>query len=365
LYAGKSYDIRGLLIDPKPGKNWEPEPLTKATFECDGSSHVIDGCFHHRSCARFSLLGEPFIDFCCPECQVIPKETDFRLRVLCEDDSLTKRGSRSIGLGRQLGYLSTSELASQSRLLHMKLNHEKLKVWYHKKKVVQLRVSRPDLKDVSLECIHPKDLLVFCQNIVATHRSGAFGGKPALWDFLRDVAQNLNENTKSFTQAMKIYGGRRMCNLFSLNLKGPSFSTIKRENQEGVHFIPGEYFAIFKSIAEIYSKAKEIHGIYGPIPVMLAEGNVLFYAENLLHGRLLQGLDWKWAQPIVETLLQVLCPISLFEDHAAMKPTFAQLKVVFVASLTCGDLHTALMTHTKYYAIKLAFFQAASLEKPL
>ena len=80
-------------------------------------------------------------------------------------------------------------------------------------------------------------MLLFCQNIVVAHRSGAFGGKPALWDFLRDIAQNLNlekknghrysKNSKSFTQAMKIYSGRRMCDLFALNLKGLNYSTIK------------------------------------------------------------------------------------------------------------------------------------------
>jgi hypothetical protein len=81
--------------------------------------------------------------------------------------------------------------------------------------------------------------MLFCKNIVAAHRTGAFGGKPALWDFFQDVAQNLNrkkaghrynKNTKSFAQAMKIFGGRRMCDLFALNYAGPNFSIIKRQN---------------------------------------------------------------------------------------------------------------------------------------
>lgn len=70
------------------------------------------------------------------------------------------------------------------------------------------------------------NVLKFCTNIIAAHRSGAFGGRPALWDFMKDVARNLNRkktryrfstNCKSFAQAMKIYGGRRMVDLFSLN----------------------------------------------------------------------------------------------------------------------------------------------------
>lgn len=66
------------------------------------------------------------------------------------------------------------------------------------------------------------------------------GGQPALWDFLKDVANNLNHkkqgfcwssNSLAFTQAMKMYGGRRMCNLYSLNSGGPNYSSIKRVNQ--------------------------------------------------------------------------------------------------------------------------------------
>jgi hypothetical protein len=72
--------------------------------------------------------------------------------VLYEDLSLEKIGSRSTGLMRQLEYLSNAELACHSRVLGKKLNHEKLKVWYHKKKVAQLRMTRPNLKDSSQEC---------------------------------------------------------------------------------------------------------------------------------------------------------------------------------------------------------------------
>jgi hypothetical protein len=82
----------------------------------------------------------------------------------------------------------------------------------------------------------------FCINVVSAHRTNALGGKPDLWDFMKDVATNLNrkrgcrysENTKAFAQTMKIYGGRRMCDLFTLNFIGPSWSTMKRENQKGI-----------------------------------------------------------------------------------------------------------------------------------
>jgi hypothetical protein len=141
-------------------------------------------------------------------------------------------------------------------------------------------MTRPNLKDISHECLNRKDVMLFCQNIVVAHRTGAFGGKPALWDFFRDVAQNLNrkkaghrysKNTKSFVQAMKIFGGRRMCDLFALNYAGPNFSTIKRQNQKGVYFMLGEHASIFKAVVEIYKAAKEVYGVGGTVPIIMAE----------------------------------------------------------------------------------------------
>lgn len=84
--------------------------------------------------------------------------------------------------------------------------------------------------------LNREDVLSFCNNILAAHRTNAFEGKPALWDFLRDVANYLNrerqghrfsENTKAFCQAMKVYGGRQMCDLCSLNFASPSFRTVR------------------------------------------------------------------------------------------------------------------------------------------
>jgi hypothetical protein len=128
--------------------------------------------------------------------------------------------------------------------------------------------------------VHRKDVLSFCNNILAAHRTNVFGGKPTLWDFLRDVATNLNcsksghrysNNTKSFCHAMKVYGGRRMCDLFSLNFAAPSFSTVKRDNKKGVRFLAGEHGVIFKCVADIYVEAKALHGVHGVVPVLLSE----------------------------------------------------------------------------------------------
>lgn len=56
-----------------------------------------------------------------------------------------------------------------------------------------------------------------------------------------------------------------------MNYIGPSLSTVKRENRKGVQFISGEHKDMFANVAEIYCEAKHVHGIVGPIPVILAE----------------------------------------------------------------------------------------------
>ena len=61
------------------------------------------------------------------------------------------------------------------------------------------------------------------------------------------------------------------CDLFALNYDGPSYDTVKRDTRKGVHFVSGEHAQIFSNVADIYRKAKEAHGIVGPVPIILAE----------------------------------------------------------------------------------------------
>ena len=85
---------------------------------------------------------------------------------------------------------------------------------------------------------------------------------------------------------MKIYGGRRLCDLFALNFAGPSYDTIRRECRKGVQFISGEHAEIFESIANIYSDAKVAHCLSGPIPVILVED------ETKVRGRISWEAKW-------------------------------------------------------------------------
>jgi len=55
---------------------------------------------------------------------------------------------------------------------------------------------------------------------------------------------------------MKGYGGKRMCDIFSLNYSRPHYSIVKKDYKKEVQFIPVEHSEIFVLVAEIYKKAK-------------------------------------------------------------------------------------------------------------
>ena len=143
-----------------------------------------------------------------------------------------------------------------------------------------MKVKLPTLKELALSASNEHNLYKFCTDILSAHRSGLFGGKPTLWDFMQDVAANLNrrkegysysENSKAFSQSKKVYRDRRMFDLFALNYAGPSYNTVKKESRKGVQHVAGEHGEIFASLAEIYKEAKVAYGIVGAVPVILAE----------------------------------------------------------------------------------------------
>jgi hypothetical protein len=89
-------------------------------------------------------------------------------------------------------YLSTKELASHRQQLSKKLKEHKSVLWQVKARVAQLKMSKQGMKLSAVKSFKRKDVLAFCNNILAAHRTNAFGGKRALWDFLRDAASNIN-----------------------------------------------------------------------------------------------------------------------------------------------------------------------------
>jgi hypothetical protein len=160
--------------------------------------------------------GFGFFNFVCYVCSTISLENDLKRKVLREERNLDKRGTRSTGGGRRIGYLQISEFAKHNRELSRKLKYEKFLHLAARARIVQRKVKRPTLRELAREVSSKHNVTKFCTSIINAHRSGAFGGKPALWDFLSDVAQNLNrdargsrysESTKCLGEVMKVYRG--------------------------------------------------------------------------------------------------------------------------------------------------------------
>jgi hypothetical protein len=158
--------------------------------------------------------------------------------VVQEDATIVKRSAKGIGFGKRFRYLFIHEPSAHNCAICKKYQTAKFALWYQKGKVAQLKMSRPSLKVSSFECLKRKDVFRFCNNILSTHCTNVFGGKPSLWDFLKDVVGNQNRkkegykwnmNNKGFTQTMKMYCGRHMCDFFQLNFAGPSNKESQRK----------------------------------------------------------------------------------------------------------------------------------------
>lgn len=80
-----------------------------------------------------------------------------------------------------------------------------------KSRVAKLKASHHGQKLSVVESFNRKDVLSFCKHWFCEPK-----------------------NSKSFAQAMKIYGGKQMCDLFALNFGGPSYDCTKRKNKKGV-----------------------------------------------------------------------------------------------------------------------------------
>ena len=101
---------------------------------------------------------------------------DFRLRVVKEGRALIKRGLRDMGSGRWIDYLSARELTCHNRTLARKFREEKSIHWIMKLKVAQFKMTKRGLKLSAVENLNKKDVLAFCNNILAAHRTNAFRG---------------------------------------------------------------------------------------------------------------------------------------------------------------------------------------------
>lgn len=276
----KNISVKPLLDDQCGGKLWFVEPFTKAILNDGTSTFHIDGCFRHISCPRVSNNGQPFEAFSCNNCKGIPKLHDFRMRLYREKTAEKKRGTRGTDCGRRLDFLTKQELRQTTFIAKKHARDLTLKLWSAKAHIAVLSVRLRTLREASMESLNRKDVKRFCNNIVEAHRLGKFGGKPALWDFLQDVATNMSRpkagkrysaNTKALFEVARMWGGPRLHDFLAANLNGPSLSTTKRGQRLATQFLPGIHGYIFDAIAEIYQNEKEKHGIKSQIPFILVE----------------------------------------------------------------------------------------------
>ena len=98
-YGKNLYLVNALLSDPHCGVHWYPEPHLTTVVHIRGQIQNIRGSFRHRNCNHLSVTAEPFTNLTCPNCGLIPHQTDFRMRIRREDRALVKRGHRSTALG--------------------------------------------------------------------------------------------------------------------------------------------------------------------------------------------------------------------------------------------------------------------------
>lgn len=176
-YGGVSYCARELLNDLHVGGVWYPEPHITATFIRNDEVVKINGTFKHKSYMRVDKSGKGFLGLSCSMCSDIPLQMDFQKRIVREDHSAEKRGSRTIGARRRLGYLSMLELAKHAQDMRKKLQSEK---WLHQAaqaRIVQLRGKHLSFHDLVREVGNGHNVIKLCQSIINAYRSRAFSGK--------------------------------------------------------------------------------------------------------------------------------------------------------------------------------------------
>ena len=86
-----------VLHDSHVGGVWYPKPHMTANVVRNGQAFKIQGTFRHTSCMRVDVLGDGFSNLSCSMCFGIPLEADFRKRIMREDLTSEKRGTRCTG----------------------------------------------------------------------------------------------------------------------------------------------------------------------------------------------------------------------------------------------------------------------------
>ncbi|CAM6096732.1 unnamed protein product [Calypogeia fissa] len=281
-WRGPAKQVKCILDDQTGGNRWDCEQHSGGIVYNPTTDSVvaIEGLFKHKLCYRLSALGGGFLDLTCSMCDSITKEDDFRGRVHREANSVVPRGERDTGAGRRIGYLTKTEI--KGFVTNLNELHRKWR-WllaFQAQKVCALSTKKRKLEELLGVVADRKDLRTFLRNIVNGYRVGAFGGKEAIWDFMYDIARNLNRKsqgfrynprTKAIAQDFFQFEGRQVVHVFSKNLSAPSLKTLKRERAKMVPFRPGLRKETFREVGKILAATKQTLGITRDVPVIFAE----------------------------------------------------------------------------------------------
>lgn len=195
---------------------------------------MINGAFRHVLCRRVSVVGENFSNFQCSYCALIPKESDFRMRVYRQKGKKVGRGLRNTEPCMRTDSFTNSELQKYAKERRKENRDLRMELNACKRVNLALSVKIRSLRDTLCESMRRGDVTKFCMDIKEAHSQGKFEGKPALWNFLTDIAQNIirpghkkryKKTTKELFETIKIWGGQRMHNFLSMNFGGPSLPT--------------------------------------------------------------------------------------------------------------------------------------------
>ena len=180
--------------------------------------------------------------------------------------------------------MTQNELKSVARVTNSNHRSTRRSIWWERTKVATLSTRMRSLKEKLFELAERKDVFRFCKDVCEAHKQGKLQGKDVVWEFFKDIFHNLihektgrrySTSTKSLYEMIKLWGGPRLHNFISLNMDGPSISTTLRQVRKSLTYILGEHEHIFEAVGKIYASYKAKHGIYGPIPVCLAEDETI------------------------------------------------------------------------------------------
>jgi hypothetical protein len=221
-----------------------------------------------------------FTKFTYDKCWCITQESDFRGRVRQEHDAVEKHGTRDTGRGRRIDYLTSEEVTLEHRKTKEKTHTLERELWVVRARCMRVTASKRSFVGVQTEMANHTDVISFCRCIVQAWRDGLWGGREALWEFMKDVTKNLvtkkeghrfSQSLKMMWEVVKMRAGLAISKFLTTNLHRPSFTTVQQQMQKRFRYVAGENAEQFAFIGQTYAKLKAKFGIQGLVPFILAE----------------------------------------------------------------------------------------------